>query len=163
VTATLITMDQARGQCRSDPTDPVDDAQVALAASGAEQRARDYLDRAVFTTQEELDAAIAMVPAQLMQAEADFNTATAAASAWQGVAWDMAKKAAWDKFKAAQSQAEKIYAGIVVDDAIVAGILLLVGHLYANREAVLIGPTAAAIEMPQGALDFLSPKRRVGV
>jgi hypothetical protein len=46
---------------------------------------------------------------------------------------------------------------IVVDAAIKAAILLTCGHLYANREDVVIGATAVAL--PNGAQALLRPKR----
>ena len=48
--------------------------------------------------------------------------------------------------------------GIVVNDLIKAGILLLFGHLYANREDVVAGVTAS--ELPQGSKYLLQPFRR---
>ncbi|MDR6394634.1 head-tail connector protein [Herbaspirillum seropedicae] len=47
---------------------------------------------------------------------------------------------------------------IVVDAAIKAAILLTCGHLYNNREDVVIGVTAVAL--PNGAQALLRPKRR---
>lgn len=46
---------------------------------------------------------------------------------------------------------------ILVDAAIKAAILLTCGHLYANREDVVIGATAVAL--PNGAQALLRPKR----
>lgn len=46
---------------------------------------------------------------------------------------------------------------MLVNDAIRAAILLTLGHLYANREDVLVGVSAS--EMPRGARDLLRPHR----
>ncbi len=46
---------------------------------------------------------------------------------------------------------------IVVNYAIRAAILLTLGHLYMNREDVVVGVSAA--EMPRGARDLLRPHR----
>lgn len=46
---------------------------------------------------------------------------------------------------------------LLVNDAIRAAILLTLGHLYANREDVIVGLSAA--EMPRGARDLLRPHR----
>lgn len=46
---------------------------------------------------------------------------------------------------------------IVVNDAINTAILLTVGHLYANREDVIVGATAS--QLPNGAQFFLRPHR----
>lgn len=46
---------------------------------------------------------------------------------------------------------------MVVDSAVKAAILLTFGHLYANREDVVIG--TSAIALPNGAQALLRPKR----
>lgn len=48
--------------------------------------------------------------------------------------------------------------GVIADGAVRAAILLICGHLYANREAVVVGSTA--VDLPLGAHDLLRPKRR---
>lgn len=45
-------------------------------------------------------------------------------------------------------------AGVVANEAINAAVLLIVGHLYANREAVVQGQ---AVEVPMGAEWLLAP------
>lgn len=47
---------------------------------------------------------------------------------------------------------------MVADDLIRAAILLITGHLYANREDVVVGASVA--EMPMGSLYLLQPYRR---
>ena len=46
---------------------------------------------------------------------------------------------------------------MIVNDAINAAILLIVGHLYANREDVIVG--VAAYQLPGGAKSILNPYR----
>lgn len=46
---------------------------------------------------------------------------------------------------------------LVANTEIQAAVLLTVGHLYNNREDVVIGAVVA--ELPRGALDFLRPYR----
>lgn len=48
-------------------------------------------------------------------------------------------------------------AGIVINPAIQAALLLIVGHLYANREDVLAGVSVA--QLPNGAQYLLQPYR----
>ena len=48
-------------------------------------------------------------------------------------------------------------AGIVINPAIQAALLLIVGHLYANREDVVVGLSAA--QLPSGAQYLLQPYR----
>lgn len=47
---------------------------------------------------------------------------------------------------------------MVADDLIRAAVLLMAGHLYANREDVVAGVSVA--EMPMGSLYLLQPYRR---
>ena len=48
---------------------------------------------------------------------------------------------------------------IVANSAIIAAALLILGHLYKNRESSVIGATAQ--ELPFGAMDLLKPFRLV--
>ncbi|ANN78913.1 head-tail connector protein [Bordetella flabilis] len=48
---------------------------------------------------------------------------------------------------------------MVVNDMIKAAILLLLGHLYRNREDVISGQTAAAVQLPMGSRALLQPYR----
>lgn len=48
-------------------------------------------------------------------------------------------------------------AGIVINPAIQAALLLIVGHLYANREDVVVG--VSATQLPNGAQYLLQPYR----
>ncbi len=48
---------------------------------------------------------------------------------------------------------------MVVNDAIKAAILLTLGHLWRNREDVVAGATAAAVQLPLGARTLLFPHR----
>lgn len=50
--------------------------------------------------------------------------------------------------------------GIVLNGVITAAILLTCGHLYANREDVVVG-AMAAVQIPGGARDLLRPHRLV--
>jgi hypothetical protein len=49
---------------------------------------------------------------------------------------------------------------MVCNKSIQAAILLTVGHLWANRENAVVGPTAAAVELPFGAQSLLWPFRK---
>lgn len=48
---------------------------------------------------------------------------------------------------------------MVVNDAIKAAILLILGHLWRNREDVVTGQGAAAVQLPLGARTLLFPHR----
>jgi len=151
----LLTADQAIAHLREDA-----DADVAFYVGAAIQVAVDFLDRQVYADEASLQAAIEAVPAMLTSAEADWNAAKAAANDLQGAAKEAAQQAADASFKAAQAQAERIYGGIVINEAIRIGMLMILGHLWRNREAVEVSPSAVAVEIPMGARSFLWPYRR---
>jgi hypothetical protein len=48
---------------------------------------------------------------------------------------------------------------MVVTPVVVAAVLLILGHLYRNREEVVIGDSAAAAQLPVGATSLLWPHR----
>jgi predicted HD phosphohydrolase len=48
---------------------------------------------------------------------------------------------------------------MVVNDLIKAAVLLIAGHLYRNREDVISGQTAAAVQLPLGSRALLQPYR----
>lgn len=52
--------------------------------------------------------------------------------------------------------------GIVIDNTITAAILMTVGHLYRNRQDVVAGQAAAAVQMPVGAQRVLQPYLWIG-
>lgn len=49
---------------------------------------------------------------------------------------------------------------MVVNAEVKVAILMILGSLWNNREAVMTGPSVAAIKIPMGAEDFLWPHRR---
>lgn len=48
---------------------------------------------------------------------------------------------------------------MVATGAVTSACLLICGHLYLNREGVIAGARAGAVELPMGALDLLLPYR----
>lgn len=49
---------------------------------------------------------------------------------------------------------------MLINASVKAAVLLILGHLWANREAVITGSSAAAVKIPLGAEDFLWPFRK---
>jgi hypothetical protein len=49
---------------------------------------------------------------------------------------------------------------MVVNAEVKVAILMILGSLWNNREAVMTGTSAAAVKIPMGAEDFLWPHRR---
>lgn len=155
----LLTLDQARDQCRVDGTQ--DDVALAQYSAAAEAAAVAYLNRAVFVDQGTLDAAQDAVPGALAAAGQAFDTAmTAADDMTDTYQQQAARDVAAARFDAAMLAANRTIHGMVVNPAILAAIQLLLGHLYSNREDVLTGLRAAAVAVPNGAQDLMRLYRR---
>lgn len=107
----LVDLSLARQHCRAESED---DAVLTVYLSAAEQHTLAFLNRAVYPTEQELEAAV--------------------------------------------DSGDAGPAPIVVNGAIRSAILLLCGHLYANREDVVTG--ASVTRIPMGARELLLPYRR---
>ncbi|EFI59765.1 MULTISPECIES: head-tail connector protein [Comamonas] len=112
--AELVTMEQAKLHLRVIGND--EDAGIQLKLNAATEMAVSFLDRAVYATKADMDAAVA--------------------------AGDPGP------------------CPMVATDMVRAGILLLLGDLYANREEVITGTIAT--QLPTGAKACLLPLRRMG-
>lgn len=139
-----------------DDADVVADAQIKLNA--AEQMAMQFLNRNFYANQTALTAARATVPTLHEQASAAYDAALSDAQlitdpAYQQVLIDAAEQLYSD----AKSQISQILMGIVITDDIKGAVLLLFGHLYENREDVVVGLSVA--ELPLGAKHSLWPHR----
>lgn len=110
----LVTLEEAKAHLRV--MDTSEDADITLKLRAAEEMAVNYLDRAVYPSQEQMDAAVAAGTAGPLPMVSTF--------------------------------------------AVRAGILLLLGDLYTNREEVVTGTIAT--QMPTGARACLRPLRRMG-
>jgi hypothetical protein len=152
----LVTLDQARQHCRADAAD---DAVLTLYGGAASDAAVQFLNRQVFENQTALDAAIAGVPAALDAADAAYEAAILAAAELEGSARCAAEAAAVRARDAARTAAEETMRGIVSNDSIRAAVLLILGHLYRNREEVMTDQGAAAVQLPMGAHALLWPYR----
>lgn len=153
---TFLKLDQARAHLRVDDSDEDDDITQKLSA--AEGHAIEYLNRHVYADQDALDAAKAAAPAALTAATTAYEAAIEAAHAIENcIESDMAALAANEAYTEAQIDAKRTYRGMVVNDQIKAAALLILGHLYANREEVV---TAVTVEkLPMGAQSLLRPFR----
>lgn len=149
---TFITLDQAKAHLRVDGAD--DDADITRKLQAAELFAVEYLNRAVFADQAAMDAAKAAAPAALTAATVAYDAAMVAASAIESrVERDMAELAANEAYTAAQIDAKRIHRGIVINDLIESGALLILGHLHENRQDVVAGPSVT--QLPNGAQALL--------
>ena len=150
----FVTLAEAKLHLRVDGTD--EDALIGLYINAAEQAAVKALDRGVYADNTALQTAMAAAPAALTAATAAKEAAVTAAEALtdadEKAAALQAAENAYLRAKVAYRQACD---GIVVNDQIKAAVLLIVGHLYANREDVVVG--AAVSALPNGADHLLQP------
>jgi Phage gp6-like head-tail connector protein len=132
------------------------DAQVAGYLSAAERAVAEFLNRRIYAAQDALDAAIADVPASVSAASSAYKAALeAAAQIEDATAQEMATEHAERAFSAAKAAARETYDGIVMNDAIKVGILIVLAHLSEERE----GGAASALEIGSTAHQMLVPHR----
>lgn len=151
---TFVTLPEAKLHLRVDGID--EDAMIGVYIAAAEQSAVSLLDRGVYAGGTALGVAKAAAPGELTAATATYTSAIAAAQALadatEQAAATQAAESAYLRAKVAYRQTMD---GIVVNDTIRAAVLLIVGHLYANREDVVAGVSVA--QMPNGAEWLLQP------
>lgn len=151
----FVTLPEAKLHLRGvDGTD--EDALIGVYITAAEQMAIALLDRGVYADGTALGVAKAAAPAELTAATATYTSAIAAAQALadatEQAAATQAAESAYLRAKVAYRQTMD---GIVVNDTIRAAVLLIVGHLFANREDVVAGVSVA--QLPNGAEWLLAP------
>ena len=150
----LVTLESAKLHLRVDSAD--EDALIGVYITAAEQMAIALLDRGVYADDTALGVAKAAAPGELDTAIAAYESAIAAAEA---LADETAKAAsiqtAGNGLLRAQVAHRQAMDGMVVNEAIKAAVLLIVGHLYVNREDVVTGVSVA--QMPNGAEWLLQP------
>ena len=144
----FITLEQAQQHLRSDS----DEADLLLKIAAAERAAIEHLQCNVYADQTALDTAIAAVPATLSAAKAAYIIADAAADALTD--YDMAldgKAHAMSLYMRAVYAATRTRQGVVINELIIAAMLLILGRLFEVRED--------DAEVPRAAQDLLSPFR----
>ena len=144
----FITLTQAQQHLRSDS----DEADLLLKIAAAERAAIEYLQCNVYADQPALDAAIAAVPATLSAVKAAYTVADAAADALTD--YDMAldgKAHAMSLYMRAVYSATRTRQGVVINELILAAMLLILGRLFEVRED--------DAEVPRAAQDLLAPFR----
>lgn len=153
----LITSAQARDQVHADG---VDEAMLELYEGAAVDAAEAFLNRHLFADDSAMASAVATVPDELAAADTAYEAAIAAADELDGSTRCAMREAATATLQAAVTSAQETLAGMVANDAIRSAVLLILGHLYRNREDVQTGQGAAAVELPMGAHALLWPYRR---
>jgi len=154
--ADIITLDAARQHLRLEDDYPPEQLQVYVAA--AWRSAERFLNRRIYATPEDHTAAILKVPAALAAAIGARDAALRAADLEVDAESQRdAREYAEQVLKEARSAAAEIRRGIVADYDVVAAILLILGHLFANREENVTGTTVDELKM--GARSLLAPYR----
>ena len=152
----LVTLESAKLHLRVDSAD--EDALIGVYITAAEQMAIALLDRGVYADGTALGVAKAAAPGELDTAIAAYESAMAAAEALPGeTAIAAAIQTAGHDLLRAKVAHRHAMDGMVVNEAIKAAVLLIVGRLYAQREDVVVGVSVA--QLPNGAEWLLAPYR----
>lgn len=152
----LLDLPMVKSHLRLDDDYP--DEQVEPYMLAAELSAQQFLNRRVFATQSAMATAVAAVPAALSAATAAHTAAIEAANEIEDAVERCAAIAYADEvYRAAHEAAQETRYGIVINDLIKAGMLLILGHLYENRQDVQAG--VSAVQIPMGSHFMLQPYR----
>lgn len=150
----FVTTSEAKLHLRVDSAD--EDALIGVYITAAEQMAIALLDRGVYDDDTALGVAKAAAPGELDTAIAAYESAIAAAEALPGeTAIAAAIQTAGHDLLRAKVAHRHAMDGMVVNEAIKAAVLLIVGSLYAQREDVVVGVSVA--KLPNGAEWLLAP------
>lgn len=152
----LVPIETARAHLRVEADYPADQIQPYLDA--ATDSALQFINRAVYATEDEVATAKAAVPAALVLAAAERDAAIAAAEQvadCDARSWLVAQAGA--DYAAALKRAREIGLAIPINASITAAILLTLGHLDENREEVARG--VSVTQLPIGAQHLLWPYR----
>ena len=152
----LIDLPTAIAHLRLDADYPPEQVEPYLNA--AEQSAAQFLNRAVFADQSAMDAAIAAVPAALTAATTAHTDALEAADEIEDATLRLAaRNYANDVYRAALNAATEVRYGVIFNDQIKVGMLLILGHLFENRQDVQAG--VSSVKIPMGSQYMLMPYR----
>lgn len=150
----LVTLESAKLHLRVDSAD--EDALIGVYITAAEQMAIALLDRGVYADDTALGVAKAAAPGELDTAIAAYESAIAAAEALADeTAIAAAIQTAGNGLLRAKVAHRQAMDGMVVNEAIKAAVLLIVGSLYTQREDVVVGVSVA--QLPNGAEWLLAP------
>lgn len=154
----LLTVSEARDHCRLDDDYP--EEQLLPYMNAAVDYVAAHLNRAVFADDEALTEAASELPASLGLAFDEYANAVALAKNIDNVAQRNSMiDVAQTKYEAQKLAAKRIINGVVINGAIRAAMLLTLGHLFANREASVVGASVASL--PTGVPELLRPFRLV--
>ena len=152
----LVTLESAKLHLRVDGTG--EDALIGVYITAAEQMAIALLDRGVYADGTALGVAKAAATGELDTAIAAYDAAIEAAELLDDPdAQAAAIQTADNSLIRAKVAHRQAMDGMVVNEAIKAAVLLIVGSLYAQREDVVVGVSVA--QLPNGAEWLLAPYR----
>lgn len=154
----LVTLAQARAHVRV--LDSTPDPELSPYLDGAVDAAQAYLNRAIYETEEALATArVGYAAAVGAAAEARTAAVEAAAALDDEDVRAAALRRAEIEWLESRATADRCIHGVVVNGSIRAAILLIFGHLFENRETVVVGAPVA--DVPMGAKALLRPYRRI--
>lgn len=153
----LVSLAQARAHVRVEDDYPAEQLEPMI--TGAEDAAQAYLNRAIYESAEALADARSGYVASVAGADAARHAAREAAADLPPGERTAALQVSEATYRDAIAEASRCIHGLVINGSVQAAILLMLGHLYANRSDVVVG--AQAFELPQGAKALLRPYRRV--
>lgn len=138
--------------------EPEDQVLVQSQLDGAEEAAQQFLQRRFFADQAAVDLVKAATIPRTRAARAAYRAALVVADDPENVEdrcrlRERARQTLSDTFEAIDMDDF----GIVINKAIEAACLLKLGHLFANREEVVVGSTA--VELPLASKSLLIPYR----
>lgn len=152
----VIDIEKAKTHLRVDD-DAGDDVAIKLAS--AIDIAEQYLNRKIYESAQSLKDAKSTIPALVNEATQQYGESIANA---QGILDHSFQKSAIEAAKSNKDDALRavrmVELGIVVNPSLEIGVLMLLGHLYANREDVVAGLSVA--ELPKSSESFLVPYRK---
>jgi len=152
----LVTLESAKLHLRVDSAD--EDALIGVYITAAEQMVVALLDRGVYADGTALGVAKAAAPGELDTAIAAYESAIAAAEALADeTAIAAAIQTAGNGLLRAKVAHRHAMDGMVVNEAIKAAVLLIVGSLYTQREDAVVGVSVE--QLPNGAEWLLAPYR----
>ena len=132
----LLTLEQCRAHCRIDGD--FDDAILGDLLAAASDAAAAYLGRELYADQAALDQALDQLPQDMAAAVTGHEAAVAAANAETNAAKAAGMRDVADRRLAvATARSTRLLLGMPAKHSIRARCLLL-GHLYAHREAVVV-------------------------
>lgn len=158
---TIVTADAARRQVRDLA---ISDEDITALITRAEATAVAFLDRNVYPDDAALTAARASAATAYQEAvDAALAEREEVLASPAGPVRDATLDRLDYDLRRALAEYTRATRGMVTNGRFEAGVLLLVGHFYANAEGVVVDTGVQALELPWGIQNVLYPDRLVGV